>query len=106
MSVKFTEEQLNNFDKAMLIQMFLNQQEQLESIDNKMQLLLEQMADMNRQRFGRSSEKSDESNQLSFTIEDGEIIFIEIEAFAHWCLTPMWSTKRQLKGNLIRFYFY
>ena len=80
MSVKFTEEQLNNFDKAMLIQLFLNQQEQLESIDNKMQLLLEQMADMNRQRFGRSSEKSDESNQLSFTIEDGEIIFNEAEA--------------------------
>jgi hypothetical protein len=52
MSVKFTEEQLNNFDKAMLIQLFLNQQEQLESIDNKMQLLLEQMADMNRHRFG------------------------------------------------------
>ncbi|SDB54823.1 Transposase [Pseudobutyrivibrio sp. YE44] len=81
MSVKFTEEQLNNFDKAMLIQLFLNQQEQLESIDNKMQLLLEQMADMNRHRFGRSSEKSDESNQLSFTIEDGEIIFNEAEAF-------------------------
>ena len=60
MSVKFTEEQLNNFDKAMLIQLFLNQQEQLESIDSKMQLLLEQMADMNRHRFGRSSEKSDE----------------------------------------------
>ena len=81
MSVKFTEEQLNNFDKAMLIQLFLNQQEQLESIDNKMQLLLEQIADMNRQRFGRSSEKSDDSNQLSFTIEDGEIIFNEAEAF-------------------------
>ena len=81
MSVKFTEEQLNNFDKAMLIQLFLNQQEQLESIDNKMQLLLEQIADMNRQRFGRSSERSDESNQLSFTIEDGEIIFNEAEAF-------------------------
>ena len=75
MSVKFTEEQLNNLDKAMLIQLFLNQQEQLESIDNKMQLLLEQIADMNRHRFGRSSEKSDESNQLSFTIEDGEIIW-------------------------------
>ena len=85
MSVKFTEEQLNNFDKAMLIQLFLNQQEQLESIDNKMQLLLEQMADMNRQRFGRSSEKSDESNQLSFTIEDGEIIFNEAEAFVDDC---------------------
>ena len=48
MSVKFTEEQLNNLDKAMLIQLFLNQQEQLESIDNKMQLLLEQMVDLNR----------------------------------------------------------
>ncbi|MBE5916535.1 MAG: hypothetical protein E7273_06770 [Pseudobutyrivibrio ruminis] len=67
MVVKFIEEQLNNFDKAMLIQLFLTQQEQLESIDNEMQFLLEQMADMNRQCFGRSSEKSDESNQLSFT---------------------------------------
>ena len=29
MTMKFTEEQLNSFDKSMLIQLFLNQQEQL-----------------------------------------------------------------------------
>ena len=82
MSVRFTEEQLNNFDKATLIQLFLTLQDQLESIDNKMQLMLEQMADMNRHRFGRSSEKSDIANQISFTLEDGEIIFNEAEAIA------------------------
>ena len=44
MAMKFTEEQLNSFDKSMLIQLFLNQQEQLEkvsadlhSLDTKMQ---------------------------------------------------------------------
>ena len=82
MSVRFTEEQLNNLDKATLIQLFLSLQDQLESIDNKMQLMLEQMADMNRHRFGRSSEKSELSNQISFTIKDGEIIFNEAEAIA------------------------
>ena len=82
MSVRFTEEQLNNFDKATLIQLFLTLQDQLESIDNKMQLMLKQMADMNRHRFGRSSEKSDIANQISFTLEDGEIIFNEAEAIA------------------------
>ena len=32
MTMKFTEEQLNSFDKSMLIQLFLNQQEQLEKV--------------------------------------------------------------------------
>ena len=31
MAVRYTEEQLNTVDKSLLIQMFLNQQEQLES---------------------------------------------------------------------------
>ena len=50
MAMKFTEEQLNSFDKSMLIQMFLNQQEQLEkvsanlhSLDTKMQAMMEQL---------------------------------------------------------------
>ena len=81
MSAKFTEEQLNNFDKEVLIQLFLNQQEQLESIDKKMQLLLEQIADMNRHRFCRSSEKSDDPYQYSFSIENGEVIFNDAEAY-------------------------
>lgn len=44
MAMKYTEEQLNQFDKATLIQLFLATQEQLESIDAKLQLVLEQLA--------------------------------------------------------------
>lgn len=83
MTMKFTEEQLKNFDKNTLIQLFLSQQEQLESIDNKLQLVLEQLADMNRRRYGRSSERSSENDQLSFTIEDGELVFNEADAMAY-----------------------
>lgn len=36
MAMKLTKEQLNTLDKDFLIQMFLNQQEQLESIDQKL----------------------------------------------------------------------
>ena len=64
MAMKFTEEQLNSFDKSMLIQLFLNQQEQLEkvsadlhSLDTKMQAMMEQLILANKNRFGRSSEK-------------------------------------------------
>ena len=61
MAVRYTEEQLNTVDKSLLIQMFLNQQEQLEtltaevrSLNEKMQLMMEQMVLANRNRFGRS----------------------------------------------------
>lgn len=64
MAIKYTEEQLNSVDKSMLIQMFLNQQEQLEkvsanlhSLDTKMQAMMEQLIIGNKNRFGRSSEK-------------------------------------------------
>ena len=84
MSVQFTEEQLNSFDKATLITLFLQQQEQLKSIDDKLQLVLEQMSDMNRHRFGRSTEKSVSENQLAFRFEEGELcIFNEAEAVAY-----------------------
>ena len=50
MAVRYTEEQLNTVDKSLLIQMFLNQQEQLEtlttevrSLNEKMQLMMEQL---------------------------------------------------------------
>ena len=47
MPLEFTEEQLNNFDKTTLIQLFLAQQAQLKSIDQKLQLVLEQVAVLN-----------------------------------------------------------
>ena len=66
MAMKYTEEQLNQFDKATLIQLFLATQEQLESIDAKLQLVLEQLAVSNNKRFGKSSEKMAPDNQIGF----------------------------------------
>ena len=88
MAVRYTEEQLNTVDKALLIQMFLNQQEQLEtltaevrSLNEKMQLMMEQMVLANRNRFGRSSEKMEDASQISFMEVDGTIVFFnEAEA--------------------------
>ncbi len=50
MAVKYTEEQLNRMDKSLLITMFLGLQEQSETLsdklttmDNRMQLMMEQL---------------------------------------------------------------
>lgn len=56
MAMEYTEEHLNNIDRATLVQLFLVQQSQLQDIDRKLQLLLEQVAVLNDNRFGRSSE--------------------------------------------------
>lgn len=88
MAIKYTEEQLNTIDKSLLVQMFLNQQEQLEtlttqvrSLNEKMQLMMEQLVLSNRNRFGRSSEKLEDVQQISFMEVDGNIVFFnEAEA--------------------------
>lgn len=50
MEIKYTEEELNNIDKALLIKMFLNLQNQMETLtgetralNDKMQKLMEQL---------------------------------------------------------------
>lgn len=57
----------------MLIHMFLNRQEQLEkvsadlhSLDTKMQAMMEQLILANKNRFGRSSEKMEDTQQMRF----------------------------------------
>ena len=83
MALKYTEEQLNSLDRETLIRLFLAQQEQFENIDHTLQLVLEQMADLKRHRFGRSSEKHEAENQISFMEVDGKIVFFnEAEAVA------------------------
>ena len=83
MALKYTEEKLNSFDKETIIQLFLSQQEQLENIDHNLQLVLEQLADLKRHRFGRSSERHEPDEQLSFMEVDGKIVFFnESEAVA------------------------
>ena len=83
MALKYTEEQLNSLDRETLTRLFLSQQEQLENIDHTLQLVLEQMADLKRHRFGRSSEKQETEGQVSFMEVDGKIVFFnESEAVA------------------------
>ena len=58
MAFKYTEEQLNKLDKELLIQLFLGMQDQLEeltkqtqSLNDKMQLMMEQIVLSNKNRF-------------------------------------------------------
>ena len=88
MAVNYTEEQLNNVDKSFLIQLLLQQQEQLNALtkelhasNEKMQLLMEQVILGKQNRFGRSSEKMEDTSQICFREIDGTIIFFnEAEA--------------------------
>ena len=82
MAVKFTEEQLNTFDKSLLIKLLADQQEQnekltgeLHDLNEKMQLVMEQLILSNRKRFGTSSEKMVMENQICFYEKDGTICF-------------------------------
>ncbi len=83
MAVVYTPEQLNEMSRETLVQMILSQQEQLKKMDEKLQLILEQLAVRNSRSFGRSSEKLETEGQLSFNI-NGEIVmlFNEAEALA------------------------
>ena len=83
MALKYTKEQLNSLDRETLIRLFLSQQEQLENIDHTLQLVLEQMADLKRHRFGQSTEKHEIEDQISFMEVDGKVVFFnESEAAA------------------------
>ena len=48
--------------------------QQLKDIDQKLQLLLEQVAVLNNKRFGKSSEKLGGDNQICFMEVDGNIV--------------------------------
>ena len=88
MAVNYTEEQLNSVDKSFLIQLLLQQQEQLEAMikelhasNEKMQLLMEQVILGKQNRFGRSSEKMEDTSQICFREVNGTIVFFnEAEA--------------------------
>lgn len=88
MAFKYTEEQLNTIDKSLLISMFLGLQEQVDSLtkethalNEKMQLMMEQLILANKNRFGRTSEKMEDPAQICFMEVDGKIVFFnEAEA--------------------------
>ena len=88
MAINYTEEQLNSVDKSFLIQLLLQQQEQLNALtkelhvsNEKMQLLMEQVILGKQNRFGRSSEKMEDTSQICFREVNGTIVFFnEAEA--------------------------
>ena len=88
MTIKYTKEQLNKFDKDLLIELFLGMQGQMEELsrqtqvlNDRMQLMMEQMVLFQKNRFGRSSEKMADSEQIRFMEVDGTIVFFnEAEA--------------------------
>ena len=88
MAFKFTEEQLNTLDKSFVVELFLQLQEQndklsdeIQDLNKKLELLIEQVTLSNKNRLGRSSEKMDDHNQIWFMEVDGIIIFFnEAEA--------------------------
>lgn len=90
MAMKYTEEQLNSIDKSILVQLFLAMQEEnekqtkkLEEMDQKLQLIMEQLVLSKQERFGRSTEKMETDGQIYFLETDGTIAFFnEAEAVA------------------------
>ena len=88
MAHRYTEEQLNTADKSLLIQIIMNLQDQTDALtkevhdlNDKMQLMLEQLVLAKKDRFGRSSEKMEDVEQIAFREVDGNIVFFnEAEA--------------------------
>ena len=88
MAFKFTEEQLNTLDKSFIVNLFLQLQDQndklsgeIQELNKKMEVLIEQITLANKNRFGRSSEKMIDTAQICFMEVDGTIVFFnEAEA--------------------------
>lgn len=88
MAFKFTEEQLNTLDKSFIVNLFLQLQNQndklsgeIQELNKKMEVLIEQITLANKNRFGRSSEKMTDTSQICFMEVDGTIVFFnEAEA--------------------------
>ncbi len=91
MASRFTREQLNQLDPEFLVELFLNQQERLEELTKEIQTMSRQLENLsnqlalsNRRRFGRSSERMEDPNQISFMEVDGKIVFFnEAEAVSN-----------------------
>ena len=105
MAFKYTEEQLNKLDKELLLQLFLSLQDQMEeltkqtqALNDKMQLMMEQIVLSNKSRFGRSSEKMTDPGQIRFMEVDGKIVFFN-EAEAVCDLTASEPDDLELRAS-------
>ena len=88
MALKVTEEQLNTVDKSFIVNVVRQLQNQndklsgeIQELNKKMEVLIEQITLANKNRFGRSSEKMTDTSQICFMEVDGTIVFFnEAEA--------------------------
>ncbi len=113
MAFKYTEEQLNTMDKSLLVGLFLGLQEQVEelskethALNDKMQLMMEQIVLSNQHRFGRSSEKMNDISQICFMEVDGTIVFFneaeavcDLEVSEPDDLEPVKSKSKKTSGK-------
>lgn len=113
MTFKYTEEQLNKLDKELLVQLFLGLQDQMEgltrqtqALNDKMQLMMEQLVLSKKSRFGRSSEKMAGPGQIRFMEVDGEIVFFneaeavcDLDAPESDSLEPQQPKKKKQAGK-------
>ncbi len=78
---RLSAEQLNNLDHSQLVDLVLSKQEELQKLDDRLQKFMEEVADANRHRFGRSTEAFEPDGQISFCEVEGTIAFFnEAEA--------------------------
>ena len=76
MAKVYTKEELNSFSRETLMAVILSMQDQISQLNTNMERLIEQIADANNKRYGRSSEKLKTiSGQMEL-----ELIFNEAEA--------------------------
>ena len=116
MAFKFTEEQLNTLDKSFIVELFLQLQEQndklsgeIQDLNRKMELLIEQITLSNKNRFGRSSEKMDDASQICFMEIDGTIVFLneaeavsDLDAEEPETMEPTPARKPKSVGHFLR----
>ena len=91
MASNYTEEKLNSLDKETIIQLFLSQQDQLERLDHTLQLMMEQLADLKRHRFSRSTERHEIEGQILLQIASSN---------GHLC--HIWRTARDIISGQAR----
>ena len=91
MDTQFTELQLTKLTKKDIVMMYLSlqqlaesltaqckvQEKQLNEMNQKMDLLIEQMAIAQQKRFGRSTEKIDWEGQLEMLFNEAEVIIVD-----------------------------
>ena len=93
MAHRYTEEQLNLQEQTESLT------KEVHELNNKMQLMLEQLVLAKKDRFGRSSEKMEDAVQIRFMEVDGNIVFFnEAEAVCDLD-APEPETVRQERGR-------